>query len=913
MKKWYPSLTLGALLFVLCSMSLHGTLSSSASVDNLTDIYSVNETAVAKTAAESNISYMMAADTQVINMPLSASRKDSILDCDAINLFQNRFEHLYPDTVAHRDTLTICPPNTTKRVFITFTQFEVAPGDTLFVYDNDSIDATKRIAAFSGVGVSATGGWLRSECSLSGCLTFEFVTNGDNIKGTGWQAWVTCDSLASTTIVCPNIPSAKLDCDSAYAIITIAPPTSLRVCGENLDSFCLKIYSQTSTIPCLDSCIEAPTTITDTFAIGIYKAVWTLKKYPAYKVEKIFSVQGPTLVCNDDINVPLGSACILDITPDMILENPCDTITDTLYYRIEFTLGAGTKKSKKFVGGGGPGIPYPTIARDTLLKYGVGSICGGSIKVTISQIYYEHLGTMSICNNGKQEISCSTNIQFADESPPAFFKYGRLDTIVACDTAGLLNALVIPTASDNCDSTIVTLNNIKFIDKVDVCAEGKVLITWKAVDLCGNEGFLSDTIFLKRPTPQNFYHPGKTILSCSDNLTYHDAVRPGIVRGEIKNGVLIPKDTIPLSTTEYICGYILLKKDEKFPSECGEKWIRSWSILDWCNAEKGPERIATQAVIITDTIPPNFIDCPDSNAVGGANNPMEVELGHFDCEINMTPQLVGIPRAEDNCDPNPKVAMFCVEVLWEGSWKKIGTNFSNSGPLACDTFRIGWRVSDICHEQTKEDTCYKYLIVKDVTRPTAVCTDQLNFSIGSDWARIVGVEEVDGGSWDACGIAKREISFDGIHWDSTALISCDDIHKDPKLHLRVTDTKGNQAICWTRIIIKDDIYPTCGKLPDATEWCDEFKTGELGASTDANDNGLFDDEEYVPLEGAKLDYFNENYGNPLDICDDNIRCVPMTIEQQYQLVEWPCGQTRIQRRYRAIDWGPNKSNWGNST
>jgi len=298
-----------------------------------------------------------------------------------------------------------------------------------------------------------------------------------------------------------------------------------------------------------------------------------------------------------------------------------------------------------------------------------------------------------------------------------------------------------------------------------------------------------------------------------------------------------------------------------------------------------------------------------SSAGGGGINPMVVDLGPFDCESNMDPLRLGIPKAIDNCDPDPKVSMFCVEQRINGTWVKLGSNLSNSGPLFCDTFRIGWVADDICIEQPKQDTCFKYVIIQDVTKPTAICNDQLNFSVGSDWSRIVGVDEVDAGSWDACGIARREISFDGINWDTFAVLSCDAIHYEPKLHLRITDTKGNQNTCWTAINVKDDIYPTCGKMPDVNLWCDEFKTGDLGASTDDNGNGDFDEEEWRPLEGAMLDTFNYKYGNPLDICDDNIKCHPMDIEQQYQLAEWPCGQTRILRRYRAIDWGPNKTAW----
>jgi hypothetical protein len=909
MKKWYPPLVFGALFLMLCSMSIQGTSRSSSGADKLTDLGSTLNIITEDNSLENVASYsMMAADTQIINMPISAYKKETMKSCDVTVIFQNRPEHLYPDSIAHRDTVTICPPsNQNKQVLVTFTQFETAPGDTLLVFGSDKVDPNKQLGAFSGSGVSKTGGWVRSECDPSGCLTFVFATNGDNNKGIGWEAWVKCNDATNVNLVCPEIPSVKLDCeDTPYSIITIQAPQPVKICSETLDSFDLKIFDAHNHL-CFDTCVQSPASITDTFAIGIYKAVWSSKKYPAYKKEKFFTVQGPSLVCNDDISVPLGSACVLDITPDMILERPCDTITDTLYYKIELTLGKGTKKTKKLVGGGGPGVPYPSISRDTLVKYGFTDVCGGTMEVTISQVYFEHTKNMTICNNGKMEVSCTASLHFSDQSPPYFYDYENLDTIAACDTVGLMSALKAPKVADNCDKASVSLGKIELIDDVDPCKTGKAVLTWRAVDFCGNENFLQDTIFIVRPT--TFYNPGRTILNCNEGNSYLDAKKPGLVVGEIKNGVLTPRDTIELSTTDYTCGYILVPNDNQFPSNCGEKWIRQWKVLDWCNAAGGPVQIATQAVTITDTIAPKFVDCPDSTAIGGAKNPMYVDLGHFDCAINLTPEKIIAPRATDNCDPNPAVTMFRIDKMHDGKWDSLGTNLSDAGPLACDTFRIGWVASDICIDQKKTDTCYRHIIVRDVTKPTAVCSDQLNFSVGSDWARIVNVNEVDGGSWDACGIAKREISFDGIHWDTVAELSCNAFHDDPKLHLRVTDTKGNYNICWTRIKIKDDIYPSCGKLPDAEEWCDEFKSGELGASTDTNKNGLFDDEEYIPLKGAKLDSFNAKYGNPLDICDDNIKCHPMKIEQEYQLVEWPCGQTRIQRRYRAIDWGPNKSPW----
>jgi len=379
MKKWYPSLALGALLFMLCSMSTQGTSSFAKRADKLTNSSSVlhlnNE---ANSTENANSFFQMAADTQIINMPLSAATKETVESCEQITLFQNRFEHLYPDTVAHRDTLTICAPNNSKRIAITFTEFEVAPGDTLFVYDADSIRASRQVAAFSGAGVSATGGWINSECDPSGCLTFEFVTNGDNIKGLGWESWVTClDELEEITLVCPAIASTNLECDEAFTIVPITAPDAFTICTEAVDSFCLTIINSNGEV-CLDSCVMANQVIADTFGVGQFKAVWRAKNFPDFTAEKFFTIAAPTLVCNDEVAIPFGSACALYLTPDMLLEGLCDTIADTLYYRIDIEIGRG-KLTKTITGGGGPGIAYPTIHKDTLERYGVASFCQGQL------------------------------------------------------------------------------------------------------------------------------------------------------------------------------------------------------------------------------------------------------------------------------------------------------------------------------------------------------------------------------------------------------------------------------------------------------------------------------------------------------------------------------------------------------
>ncbi len=81
--------------------------------------------------------------------------------------------------------------------------------------------------------------------------------------------------------------------------------------------------------------------------------------------------------------------------------------------------------------------------------------------------------------------------------------------------------------------------------------------------------------------------------------------------------------------------------------------------------------------------------------------------------------------------------------------------------------------------------------------------------------------------------------------------------------------------------------------------------------TDANGNGQFDLSEWKSLSGALLDFYNDRLGNPA--CSDNLSCALPTLEQEYQLITAKCGETKIKRRYRAVDSSINQSNWKEQT
>ncbi|MEM6319202.1 MAG: T9SS type A sorting domain-containing protein [Bacteroidota bacterium] len=857
----------------------------------------------------------------------------TISDCDAQNKFMDDGVSfpLYSDTTARMDTLTICPKNPWQTVKVEFTDFDVAAGDTLVAFDGDLTALRARnapvIGSGSGVGVSkAFGGWVSASCSPainpSGCLTFVFFTNDDFAKGTGWEAWVSCNDR-NITITPPSIGNPKLACGEISRMHTIGAATITAGCGTiTNDSTIVRITNASGKI-CIDTCLSKNQNmfIREEFAIGTYLVTYKLKGDTTKTALTYFAINEPNLVCNDRLFIPLGSACDLLVTPDMILESPCDTIQDTMYYQIKIKDASG----KILASGTGRAGDYPTLSRDKIDN------CTNNFFVEITRTYYDGL-TLPFCNNGPQSSTCTSNVVFQDNTPPIFTKGVTTDTIFACEPNLSVDGLMLtpPKAVDNCADIDVQFQSADKISFGDNCETSTFLVTWRAADACGNTTFLKDTVRVMRPGIDKIVKTPDAILSCGEdspslaqNLSRTGL--PSLAVGVQRNGKFTPTDTVALSTQNYICNYILTKTDQEFPSSCGQKYFRYWTLLDWCG-KSGPVPIDTQLVVFKDTLAPT-LNCTQNASLLTAQ---KIALPPFECSKNVS---LTAPQVTDNCDAIPEVAIYTVELLEDTSWWKVANNLAQAGPLVAGTYRVGYRAFDECFEQTKEDSCFQYFVLEDQTKPSAVCQDQLTVSLSNDAARILATD-IDAGSWDACGIestlVRREICgqsgiwqgnvnnyvknrlsnrLDPTGWGDFVDFSCCDLQQTVHIELLIIDKNGNFNFCRMAVKAEDKIDPLCVSLANQWDYCDNFHNGELGAVTDTDGDQIFDNSEWLPLEGDLLDVYNQKYGVPTAACVDNLTCQELTFEQQYQLIDLECGVYRAKRRYRVRDGMGNVSNW----
>ena len=857
----------------------------------------------------------------------------TIVDCAAANKFTDdgNLAGNYADGTARQDTISICPDNPWQGVKVEFTEVDIAPDDALSVYDGNLAALRNNSAAFigegKGVGVSQLfGGWAASNCSPAinptGCLTFVFKTNGGLTKGAGWEAWATCSDRA-IIVTPPSFDNAKLSCGETSKFVTIRAATVSAACGAIAnDTTNVRITNSFGTV-CIDTMLSKNQGmfINKEFGLGNYLVTYTLKSDPSKTALTYFAVNEPSLVCNDQLYVPLGSGCVVTITPDMVLENPCDTIQDTMYYQIKIKDSSG----RILAAGTGKAGDYPSLSKDQV------SGCNNLFQVEITRVYYDGLN-LPFCNNGRQETTCTTNITFADNTPPLFTQAASADTVFACEptlsTEGLM--LTAPNAIDNCADVEVTFQSANLISQAGNCDESTYIVTWSAADDCGNVTNLKDTVRVMRPGIDKIVKVPDAILSCGEDteataLNLKRTGAPGLALGLQRNGVFIPTDTITLNEDDYICNYVVSKNDKRLNSSCGTKFFRYWTLVDWCG-DIGPMVIDTQAIFFKDTIAPT-IRCTEYTTLETAER---ISLPNFNCTKTLS---FYTPLASDNCDARPTVSMYTVEQYENGGWWKLGNTLAQTGGLAGGTYRVGYRAADECFEQVKEDSCFRYFVLEDRTKPSAVCQDQLSISVSNDYARIRATD-IDAGSWDACGIesilVRRQVcdqqgiwqggvnnyvkdrldnKLDPTGWSDFVDFSCCDVKQTVMVELLVIDKNGNYNYCWMDVVAEDKIDPVCVNLPNQWDYCDNFHNGELGVVTDTDGDKTFDNTEWLPLEGDLADVYNDKYGKPLDACVDNLTCQQLSLEQEYQLIDKECGVYQAKRRYRVKDWTGNVSNW----
>ncbi len=828
----------------------------------------------------------------------------TIQNCTADNRFVSDGKHLYSDGTARYNEMTICPNITGQLLTVAFQDFDLAAGDTLAVYDRMNTTAAF-IAKGSGNSISLmNGGWVTSDCdpniNPSGCLTFVFTTNGDNKKGSGWEATITCELEGVTKLNRVDDVFASAGCDSLKTPVNLRIPTISRS-----SSSCLLANGDVIVTYCdVRDTLSSGLLTYPVFPFGTYPVTYKLLADTTITTSNTVHVSAPSLVCNDTVITTIGQGCVTRLRPDDLIERTCDTMG----LNVNQLYSISVKTDTGVVVGAYPNYP--------ILDAGKGGniTCNNYYEVTIFRTLQ---ATMNGCSQSNID-SCTSVVKLIDGIKPVFVEV-ETDTIFGCYDMSLTQSMLTePVVIDNCEIDRLVADIPANLS--GGCEIGQTItVTWTAYDLCGNTSTATQNIRIQRPN--SFIIPKDTMLNCGAATNPELTGWPRIdSNGDGIGDQIITPDNV-------YCNFELVYTDQTIPGTCGasSNILRIFTLFDDCENVSEAIHIDTQYVVLRDTIAP-LVNCPTGGTKGSSVNPYVFRTAYNTC--TGLPGTIPPPTGTDDCDTS-------LTVIQRGVYNaatnvRVATDLAFLNPLEVGTYRVAYALRDNCGNNS--EVCNVYFNIADQTLPTAICSDELVVSLAYG-SLVITAEDISDGSFDACGIdtllirrtlcgsateygtdinpfvaGKFGTEFDANAWSSSIEIGCCDMNTAIKVQLLIFDKGGNHNRCWLTILPENQPQAVCRDLPDAMGTCEDFKMNYLGESTDLNGNKAFDDEEWQPIQEILLDDLNRQFGSPA--CDaTSTVCLNSNIEQEYQLLKESCGVQTMRRRFRTRNFDATPYPW----
>ncbi|NJL74975.1 MAG: HYR domain-containing protein [Saprospiraceae bacterium] len=437
-------------------------------------------------------SYEVACDGD-ITIPLNSIQPVAYtLDCSRITKFLDDGGDGAPyfDDGAQNNIVIICPDQPSTRVTrVVFNKFDVAPGEQLLAYDGNNLAAARILSSTGGTGTGSSvadapgGGWVEASCeNVSGCITFEFIRNGDRIKGAGWSASIEC-APREGEFSCPIQREFLYIANECNLIDEVQIPLpTIGSCG-------------TAILPDISFACEAPVFTTDLangvltirdLPVGVHVLTYTDPVFASRTCPITIKVLPATLTCNDETNVSLSNECVIALTPDMLLENPC--IHPNVRYEMYFS------------------DPHVQVIGETIDGFPIADFssvpCGTRLDVKLERYI------SAACGDDYLDV-CWGRIVVEDKEAPEITGDLVDDYAVACfydgdDLLARLNAIprdgrgailnlrplrvnVLTTAYDT--SLVIESAEAAF-DVVENCSAGFVVSEWQAVEYdCSTNAF----------------------------------------------------------------------------------------------------------------------------------------------------------------------------------------------------------------------------------------------------------------------------------------------------------------------------------------------------------------------------------------------------------------------------------------
>ena len=378
-----------------------------------------------------------------------------------------------------------------------------------------------------------------------------------------------------------------------------------------------------------------------------------------------------------------------------------------------------------------------------------------------------------------------------------------------------LNVTGLPVVLDACG-----VDTFYYSDDVEInsCQVGRVVRTWTAVDVNGNEKKCQQEIFIEDNTvfgvsfPANFqsYECGADLspsVTGEPILTNHNCEEVSVVSNDI---------ILPISAPACL------------------RILREWTVVNWCEYDLNSGSTNgyytyTQEIILSDVVAPE-INCFSDTVIGVYS-------------ANCGAAMINLPAitAEDCSDSI---------TIENNSPYAFSSGANASGNYPIGTHQISYSAIDGCGNLT---TCSVTVTVEDAQTPNAYCVGNITLSVNNQGFAILTPEMIDLGSYDNCTDAEHLIF--SVSQDT---FTCVDVGMKEVI-LSVTDENGNTGTCTTTVEVQNNVAicpvttaTLSGKIAKENgEYVEGFwvyLTGDKidSVQTDASGNFTFLD---VPVEG----------------------------------------------------------------
>ncbi len=711
-----------------------------------------------------------------------------------------------------------------------------------------------------------------------------------------------------------HVAASQASPSCTAASFNIPVPTVTGACDETMVSYAID--------PAMPLLPDATIDITNITAIvvpagvtvDVYTITWTVEDCDggSYICKQKVIIE-PIMVCDDVVNITLGTGCWVDITPGMLIEAPCADLAD---YTVCVDGNAPGDKTIRT-----PGMHKVTIKYTPSIPNQFSNVsCWGYVNVE------DKSGPSCSITAAEEEenISCGEDVPCAE---PEFEDCTGVDDITMFEEqygeCGLIGGADILTATRS--MTGLTVDGILIPAPIDDSvadyeAAGFVLDhvivkTWQATDVLGfTSNSCNQFIYVWRPgTIIDPIAPIEVECGTSLDPCTLAEINPRWVP-HYKNPVFdILKSTATLDDSTAIddagnleflplcdvvhltCKYSVSFIDKPVADICGttEKFIRQWTVLDWCTdvAVVGPKE--TQLIKTVDTVAPEWTNCPKEGDQGfDPSNPIVLTTieSHHDCQFE---GLITPPSATDACSMPVSYSGLVYSTVTTATGTGTGfvistiSDFASPITLNEGLYWIAFEAEDDCGN-TSED-CGVYYEVVDDSNPVAICDLSTTISLtnavdGDAW---ICADNLDSGSYDNCGVEElliKRMSEDDSEFSPCFIVNCSDLGV-LMVVLRVVDATGNYSECMVELSVQDKIGPTIKCPAPISVTCQQDYT-----DLSLTGNVIADATEYAGIDGYAFDNCN------LD-----------SLVLQPDVVDVDCGEGTVFRTWTAYSNGLSTS------